>query len=190
MRVLLLAVILTCSGLSRAADLSQPLILVAKPELRDNGFAATILVVRPLGDDAHAGFIINRPTQTSLGELFPGHDHSQKVAAPVYVGGPLAQDAIFALVQRLDAPGGKSVEILPGLFVALDEPTVDRIMETESHHARFVAGLVAWRSGELASEIAQGAWYVLDADAALAMRNPEGLWEELVQRSLGVKLAI
>lgn len=107
MRALLLAVMLGCSALSRAADLSEPLILVAKPELRDNTYVATILVVRPLGDDAHVGFIVNPPSGTSLAELFPGHDHSQKLVDPVYSGGPLAQEAIFALVQRPDAPGGR-----------------------------------------------------------------------------------
>ena len=109
---------------------------------------------------------------------------------PVYAGGPLGAEAVFALVQRADTPGGMSTQILPGLYAAIDEETVHRIAATESNHARFVAGLVAWRSGELENEIQQGAWYVLEPDAALVMRNPEGLWEELVHRSRGAKLAI
>ena len=36
---------------------------------------------------------------------------------------------------------------------------------------------------QLAAEIKQGAWYVLEPDAESAMREPQGLWEELVQRS-------
>jgi putative transcriptional regulator len=190
MRALFLVAMLAGSAVSNAADLSEPLILVAKPELRDKGYAETILVVRPLGGDAHVGFIVNRPTEVSLGELFPRHDHSQKVVDPVYSGGPFAEEAIFALVQRPDAPGGKSVQILPGLFVVVDEATVDRIIQTEADRARYITGLVAWKPGELASEIERGAWYVLEADAALAMRKPEGLWEELVHRSSGTKLAI
>src|SRR4051812_15738317 len=182
MRTLLLAAMLAWSAMSHAADLSRPLILVAKPELRDKVYGATILVVRPLGD-AHVGFIVNRPTEVSLGELFAGHGHAQKLVDPVYSGGPLAAEAMFALVQRPDTPGGMSVQILPGLYAAIDEDTVDRIAETQSDRARFVTGLVAWRPGELATEIQQGAWYVLEPDAALAMRNPEGLWEELVSRS-------
>jgi putative transcriptional regulator len=146
--------------------------------------------VRPLGGDAHVGFIVNRPAGMSLGELFAGHDHSQKLVGPVYSGGPLGPEAVFALVQRPDAPGGKSIQILPGLFAVIDETTIDRIAETEPDRARFVSGLVAWHAGELASEIERGAWYVLEADAALAMRNPKGLWEELVDRSRGAKLAI
>ena len=190
MRTFLPAAMLSFSALSQAADLSQPLILVAKPELRDSAYGATILVVRPVGDDAHVGFIINRPTQVTLGELFPGHDHSRKIVNPVYSGGPQGAEALFALVQRADTPGGMSTQILPGLYAAIDEETVDRIAATESNHARFVAGLVAWRSGELENEIQQGAWYVLEPDAALVMRNPEGLWDELVQRLHGARLPI
>lgn len=47
----------------------------------------------------------------------------------------------------------------------------------------FFAGLVVWRAGELAKEVKAGAWYVLEPNADVAMRRPEGLWEELVQRS-------
>jgi putative transcriptional regulator len=189
-KALFLAVTLSFSALLHAADLSKPLILVAKPEMRDNVYGSSILVVRPLGDDSHVGFIVNRPTEVTLGELFPGRDQAENIVNPVYSGGPLAAEAVFALVQRPDTPGGMSVQILPGLFAAIDEETVDRIAATQADRARFVTGLVAWRPGELEAEIQEGAWYVLEPDAALALRNPEGLWEELVHRSRGVKLAI
>jgi putative transcriptional regulator len=189
-RAFLLATLLSLSALSHAAELSEPLILVAKPELRDNVYGESIVVVRSLGGDAHVGFIVNRPTEVSLSEVFAGRAGSQKPVDAVYLGGPLETQLIFALVQRRDTPGGKSLEVLPGLFVVLDEPTLGRIFETEPDHARFVAGLVAWRPGELAAEIEQGAWLVLEPDAALALRKPEGLWEELVHRSRGVKLAL
>ena len=73
---------------------------------------------------------------------------------------------------------------MPGLYAAVDEETVDRIIRAESDHARFVAGLVVWRRGELRAEIERGAWYVLPPDAHLAVRKPsQGLWEELVRVS-------
>jgi putative transcriptional regulator len=190
MRALLFAVLLSASALTRAADLSEPLILVAKPELRDDLYGSSVLVVTPVGRDQHVGFIVNRPTRVTLGKIFPEHGPSQKIVEPVYLGGPLDPQVIFALVQRPDSPGGSSLEILPGLYAAFDAPTVDRIIESESAHARFVAGLVAWRPGELAHEIDRGAWYVLEPDAELALRKPEGLWEELVRRSRIPKNAI
>jgi putative transcriptional regulator len=167
-----------------AADLSKAAILVAKPELQDELYRSTILVVAPLGEDRHVGFIVNRPTPITLGKAFPEDGPSQKVVDPVYIGGPYQSQAIFALVQRPDSPGGVSLELMPGLFVAVDGETVDRIIRSEPEHARFVAGMVAWDAGELRDEVERGAWYVLEPDAALALRKPTtGLWEELVRRS-------
>ena len=152
---------------------------------------ATILVVTPLGEDRHVGFIVNRPTPITLGKAFPEDGPSQKVVDPVYIGGPYEAQAIFALVQRPDSPGGVSLELMPGLFVAVDAETVDRIIRSESEHARFVAGMVTWDRGELRNEVERGAWYVLEPDAALALRKPTtGLWEELVRRSKTAASAI
>jgi putative transcriptional regulator len=174
-----------------AADLSNAAILVAKPELQDELYRSTILVVTPLGEDRHVGFIVNRPTPITLGKAFPEDGPSQKVVDPVYIGGPYQSQAIFALVQRPDSPGGVSLELMPGLFVAVDGETVDRIIRSEPEHARFVAGMVAWDAGELRDEVERGAWYVLEPDAALALRKPTtGLWEELVRRSKKAASAI
>jgi putative transcriptional regulator len=176
--------------LSGAADLDRPLILVANPELRDAIFGSTVLVVTPVGGGQHAGFIINRPTRVTLGSLFPEHGPSQKIVDPVYLGGPIQTQVLFALVQRRDNPGGNSFEMMPGLYATFDGGEVDQIIESDPSHARFVAGMVTWQAGELRDEIKQGAWYVLEPDAALVLRSPDRLWEELVQRSVRIRNSI
>src|SRR5712692_8402963 len=85
---LVCVVLLGWSALAGAVDLSKPVILVAKPELRDELYGSSILVVTPLGGDQHVGFIVNRPTGVTLGRLFPEHAAAQKVIDPVYLGGP------------------------------------------------------------------------------------------------------
>jgi len=164
-----------------AADLGAPLILVAKRQLQDRLYGASILVVRPIGQDQHIGFILNRPTQMTLGQLFPQHAPSRKVPDPVFLGGPISSESIFALVQTSKNPGGRSVKLLDNLFAVIDGKLVDDVIEKDPAHARFVAGLVAWRAGELSEEVKRGAWYVLDADPAVVLRKPDGLWEELVR---------
>src|SRR6266853_1818688 len=57
---LVCAVLLGWSALAGAADLSRPVILVAKPELRDELYGSSIVVVTPMGGDQHVGFIVNR----------------------------------------------------------------------------------------------------------------------------------
>ena len=118
----------------------------------------------------------------TLAKLFPDHVPSRKVVEPVFLGGPVNSETIFALVQRKDSPSSRSMQIAPDLYLAHERDVVDRIIETEADHARFFAGLVLWRPGELDAEIRRGFWFVLDADASLVLRkSTQGMWEELVR---------
>ena len=149
--VLLLASIafaLTPALPAHSEGMDDTMILVAKRQLRDQLYGATILIVKPLGEDRHVGFIINKPTQMTLGKLFPNHGPSQKIVDPVYLGGPFNSQVIFALVQRSESPGGRSMRIAPDLYLAVDSQVVDRIIESEPQHARFLAGMVLWKPGE------------------------------------------
>ena len=169
---------------ARSADADDTVILVAKRTLQDRVYGSTILVAKPVGNDRHVGFILNKPTQLTLGKLFPEHAPSRKVVDPVFLGGPFGREVIFALVQRRDSPGGRSVQITPDLYLAFDSPIVDRIIETEPDHARFFAGMVVWQPGELRQELKRGLWYVHDAKTELLLKKQtDGLWEELVGRS-------
>ena len=186
---LLIAVVAIAAALWPAAgsatiDLDKPIILVAKRDLRDRLYGSTILLARPLGSERHVGVIINKPTQMTLGRLFPTHEPSKKVADPVFLGGPVSTEVIFALVQGRESPGGRSIRILDDLYLAIDSEIVDRVIEKQPGQARFFAGMVLWRPGELAEELKRGLWYTLDAKADMVLRkSTEGLWEELVGRS-------
>lgn len=169
---------------ARPADDSEPIILIAKRQLQDKLYGSTILIARPIGADRHVGFIINKPTQMTLGKLFPAHEPSRKVADPVFLGGPVSPEVIFAMVHGKESPGGRSIKILDDLYLAIDSDVVDRVIEKQPAQARFFAGMVLWRPGELHEEIKRGLWYLHDARADLVLRKPtESMWEELVGRS-------
>jgi len=173
----------------------EPVLLVAKPALRDRLYRATVLIARPLGNGQHIGFIVNRPTPVKLGTLFPDHGPSQKVVEPIYLGGPVNVETVFALVQRKDKPASRSMRLTPDLYLGLDREMVDRVIEAEADRARFYAGVVLWAPGELNAEIERGFWYVDDADVSLVLRkSTAGMWEELVkrleQRARGIRAAL
>jgi putative AlgH/UPF0301 family transcriptional regulator len=100
----------------------------------------------------------------------------------VFLGGPVGSEVIFALVQRKESPGNRSLRIGPDLFLATDSRVVDQIIETEPSQARFFAGVVLWNAGELAEELKRGLWFVQEPRSELVLRKPAGLWEELVDR--------
>jgi putative transcriptional regulator len=167
----------------RSEEGSDTMILVAKRQLRDQLYGSTILIVKHLGEDRHVGFIINKPTQMTLGKLFPNHGPSQKITDPVYLGGPFNSQVIFALVQGPASPGGRSVRLGEDLYLAVDSQIVDRIIESQPQNARFFAGMVLWKPGELAEEVKRGLWYMHDARSEVVLKKADGLWEEMVGRS-------
>src|SRR4051794_36606898 len=165
-----------------AADAARAQVLVAKRQLQDPFYRGTVLLVRAIGNDQHVGLILNRPTKMTLGQLFPEHGPSQKVPDPVYVGGPNSSSVLFAIVQSKTSPGGKSIRMMPELFMVFEGDAVDRVIETDPGHARFLAGLVTWQPGELHDEIKRGAWYIMDAEPSVVLRKQtDGMWEDLVR---------
>jgi putative AlgH/UPF0301 family transcriptional regulator len=88
------------------------------------------------------------------------------------------------MVQGRESPGGRSIKILDDLYLAIDSDVVDRVIEKRSGQARFFAGMVLWRPGELHEEVKRGLWYLHDAKADLVLRkSTDGMWEELLGRS-------
>src|SRR5258708_11238233 len=66
-----------------------------------------------------------RSTSMTLGELFPGDAAARKVPDPVYLGGPVGTELVFALVERRNSPRGKSLALMPGLYAAIDARSVE-----------------------------------------------------------------
>jgi len=161
--------------------------LVATPQLVDPDYRATVLLAVPIESNRHVGIIINRPTGRSLASLFPEHAPSKLVHDPVYFGGPMLRQAIFAVVHADHTPGPGSIRMMTELFLATRGTVVDHIIEETPNEARYFVGYVAWRPGELRREVDRGLWYVLEADPELVFRkDPARLWEELLRRAQAV----
>ena len=189
--VLFAMVGLACLPLAGAraqeADPAGAVTLVAAPRLVDPDYRGAVLLVVPIENSRHVGIIINRPTGRSLGSLFPEHAPSKLVRDPVYFGGPMLRQAIFAVIHTDHTPGPGSIQMMNELFLATQATVVDHIIEATPNDARYYVGYVAWRPGELRQEVDRGLWYVLDADPDLAFRkDPGGLWEELLRRARAV----
>ena len=177
-------------GSARAGEPAETVLLVATPELAAD-YSHTVLIAKRLTNGRYLGVILNRPTPMSLGALFPDHEPSKKVVDPLYLGGPIAADAVFALVRTKESPGEGSLQLAPDLFLATSGQVIDGIIEQRPDRARFYAGVVVWEPGELAAEIASGFWFVRSADTDVVFKKQtKGLWEELVRRSRAVTASL
>jgi putative transcriptional regulator len=152
-----------------AQDLDRTLMLVATPDL-EGAYRHTALIVMPVGENRHLGFIVNRASPMQL------------AASTLYYGGPEMVGAVFAMVRK--DPGQPSLHIFGDVYVTGDKTLIDGILDRSPESARIFAGFVGWESGELADEIDAGYWYVADPEVAQVFSKEPGenVWTDLVKR--------
>jgi len=164
---------------ARAQDLDKPLLLVASPQT--TGFYSKAVVLVMPQSAGHVGFIINRATRTTVAAAFPDEPDARKVDEPIYLGGPRNPQALFALVHT--DPGEGSRHVIDQVFLAVGSDALDRVIRTSPHEARYFAGFATWGPGELAREIARGAWLTAEPDEGMLFHShPAYMWSALQQR--------
>ncbi len=161
-------------------DLSQPVMLVATSRLAGSVYEETVVVTAPLPQGGHIGFIINRPTNVKLETLFPDQAACHQVVDPVYLGGPILSNSVFALTRKAPEEGGSAIPFTPGLFAVVEAATLDRVIETTPTGARFFVGAIVWTPSELEEEIRDGKWTVRATNVeAVFGANSADLWDKL-----------
>lgn len=167
-------------------------LLVATPKLADPNFRrSVVLVVEHEAEEGTLGVVLNRPTEVPVDRVLP--PWSELVTGPsvVFQGGPVALDSALALahVPGTDEPlgwralGGSPAVARVGL-VDLDVPP--ELLATEVTRLRVFAGYAGWGVGQLRSEVAEGAWYVLPAESGDVFKDdPQRLWHDVLRRQGG-----
>ncbi len=173
-------------------DVLTGLLLVATPRLVDPNFARRVVLVLDHGDHGALGVVIDRPGGVAVRELLPQWHPLATPPAELFVGGPVARNALIGLA-RLTSADAASGQVGWRLLVDAERPvgTVDLAADpaplAESIvGARLFSGYAGWDSGQLEAEIEEGSWYVVPARAPdLVSADPEGLWRRVLLRQGG-----
>jgi putative transcriptional regulator len=167
---------------------SEPILLVAAPELADpNFFQTVVLVVFPDGAGP-IGLVLNRPTQLQLKDAFTDEPQLQNRQELLYFGGPVRTNALWFLY-RGEASSQGAFHVIADLYLSNNGDLLDALLAVpESRVQRFFLGYAGWAPVQLDVEIARGAWHVLpvDLDAVLSM-DPKVMWRELHARATAVR---
>jgi putative AlgH/UPF0301 family transcriptional regulator len=156
-------------------DVRHGSLLVAMPSLTDPTFAGAVVYVLDHSDTGTIGVVLGRPSE-------------------VRVGGPCETDTALCLATRrgdgpLAADSGLRQVAGPVHLVDLDSDP--DLLDGEIEGLRVFAGYAGWSAGQLAGELAEGAWACVDGDPAdvlAAAAGPE-LWRSVLRRQSG-RLAV
>jgi len=159
--------------------------LIAMPAMEDPNFSATVTYLCQHDAEGALGVIINRPSETLLGEVLAQLDlepvDAAQAARPVLRGGPVERERGFVLhrsMKTFDAtlnPGGE-------IRVTLSPDILGAAARGEGPEPMIVAlGYAGWGRGQLEAELLANAWLTVQADPALIFDIPfEQRWSAAV----------
>jgi putative transcriptional regulator len=180
-------------SVGRLDDVCPGSLLVAMPSLTDPTFAGTVVYVLDHSDTGTLGVVLGRPSQVEIRDVLPGWCDLAVSPSVFHVGGPCEADTALCLAI---APAAVAAEGSPLRRVAGDVYLVDldadpADLPEQLAGLRVFAGYAGWSPGQLAAEIADGAWACVSGrpeDALSAAAGPD-LWRVVMGRQTG-RLAV
>jgi putative AlgH/UPF0301 family transcriptional regulator len=174
-------------------DVCPGALLVAMPALSDPTFAGTVVYVLDHSDTGTLGVVLGRPSQVEIRDVLPGWCDLAVEPGVFHVGGPCETDTALCLATSPLAVGATEGGLRR---VAGDVYLVDLDGDPDEYEGqltglRVFAGYAGWSPGQLAAEIAEGAWACVPgrpADVLSPVAGPE-LWRHVMGRQTG-RLAV
>lgn len=165
-------------------DSARGQLLIAGPSLIDPNFWRTVVLIVEHSDEGAFGLVLNRPSETLVGEAVPEIEDLVDPDEPLYIGGPVQPSGVVVLGQFED-PGD-------GVLLAFDDVGVLGTGSSPEEHAaglltaRAFVGHAGWGAGQLDEELERGDWILEPARLEDAFSpEPRELWPEVLTRKGG-----
>ena len=135
------------------------MVITARPQVGDEDFGGSIVLVMNNLGPAPIGVIINRPTPVSVAQLFPDIKSLASLPDRVYFGGPVEITSVWFLF-RADKVPKHAIQALDGLCISGSRELLLQLLGRPKpmEGLRIFTGHSGWAPGQLEAEIARGDW--------------------------------
>ena len=159
-------------------------LLVASPQIEEETFRRSVVLLLHHDEDGAQGVILNRPIEADIDAVLPGWKDIASSPQTMFQGGPVELNSAIGLVTVPgDEPEPLGVKHLFGGLGLVDLDAPPNLVAPEVAGMRIFAGYAGWSGGQLENEILRGDWYVVDAEVRDAFTpDPDGLWREVLRR--------
>jgi putative transcriptional regulator len=167
-------------------------LLVADINLVDPNFARTAVFLINHDENGAMGLVVNRPSNTVLGNAVEELADTPWNEEVIYVGGPVQQYFVFVLHSGLPdkIKSVAAVEAVPGVVFEPDFSVVRPFLEKPQRpdfHTRFIVGYAGWGPGQLEDELSRNDWIVIPGSQEILFSNdPLSVWQSALRRKGGI----
>lgn len=151
-------------------------LLIASPRLRDPNFFRTVVFLVQHDEKGSLGLVLNRPLDVSVRAAWKQISSMPcEIDGPLRRGGP-CEGVLMALHTDLQA---SDLEVIEGVHFSTTKHTIEHLVTHGADPVRLFAGYAGWAPGQLESELAEGAWFVVPATSESVFDDEKGSWELL-----------
>jgi putative transcriptional regulator len=165
-----------------------PGLLLAMPQLADPNFSRAVILMIEHGDLGSFGLVINHPSSIKAAELLDSLEMSWRgeESAVVWAGGPVSPSTGWVLHEPIGAAQAGTIAVTSSISLSTSPDRLRAIASQPPRHVRLLLGYSGWGPGQLATEMARGAWLHTSADPDLVFGTPaDEIWDTAI-RSLGI----
>jgi putative transcriptional regulator len=161
-------------------------LLVAAPALADPNFDRAVVLMLSHDGDGGLGVVVNRPTEVPITSILPAWQPVVSEPDVVFRGGPVSLDSALGLVILANEDEPLGVRRVSGQLGVVDLDAPPEVVSPAVTGMRVFAGYAGWSPDQLETEIDEGAWYVVDAEATDAFSSTAAdLWRIVLRRQVG-----
>lgn len=161
-------------------------LLVAIPELADENFYRSVVLLLHHSADGASGVVLNRPSNHKISDIWEEvSGHPSDCAYPIHIGGPV-DGPMIALHQ---SPELAEVKILEGVYLSMDCEKINQLVASSNSLFHLFSCYSGWGPQQLENEIKHGGWLAIPARATHVFGDPESLWKTVCQE-IGNKILI
>ncbi|MCW2710824.1 MAG: YqgE/AlgH family protein [Marmoricola sp.] len=158
-------------------------LLIASATLADPNFARCVILVVDSDANGSLGLVLNRPTDTPVGEVLDQWQDMTTEPDVLFRGGPVELNAALALGSARAAPPPSGWQPLTGSLGLVDLDSSPDFFLGRLAALRVYAGYTGWGANQLADEIEVGSWHVVPAtETDLFSSAPDRLWGDVLRR--------
>jgi putative transcriptional regulator len=171
----------------RPEDLAVGKILVTPHDAPDPLFAESVIVLVQYSGTGALGLMINKRTTVPISRALEGIAGASKHSEPVFVGGPVQLDTLFALARAAVRPEG-AAEVFGNIHFISAKAALEKSLEgaPDPSALRVYAGYCGWGPHQLENEMRLGGWFIFDRSEDLTFDpNPATLWTRLEKKTGG-----
>ena len=159
-------------------------LLVAGPALLDPNFWRTVVLIVEHTEEGALGLVLNRPSETSVGEAVPQLGELLDPMEQLFIGGPVQPSAVIVLAEFED-PTDAALLAFDDVGVLGTGPASEEL-SAGVRAGRAFLGHAGWGPGQLDGELERGDWIVEPARLQDAFaEEAKGLWSRVLTRKGG-----